>query len=715
MNKYFGLIMVGAILFVTFYTIKSQLGIDLDPAHHLSYYFFHPASLVTLAEAGVFPSIRIDSKKRKNIAQTANIVVDFNQNKGVVNRKILGLNVLGVYSPGEPNPYSNFGAGLWDPRNNVFVKEPMELVKKIRVSTLRFPGGLGTYDYDWKKTIEKNRSEFLFGLDEFMQMSKELKAEPVFTLSYFTGEPKDAADLVEYLNSAADNNHPWAIKRASKGHQEPYGVKYFEVGNEIDNGKVRSVTAEEYAASVLQYYDAIKKIDPQVKVGAVLSNKKWNETVLKIISDKVDFVILHIYPTPVWGKDLESMPIEEIFSSSLAIPAIQIDFELKALQCLLQKTSSRDIPVFVTEFNGGFAQDDPVPYRHSLGNALVNAELIRILTDPSNNVAMAHQWNFINEYWGMIANGFKGDEKDLSNSYYKRPNFYAFDLYANHFGDELILSEVISPHYDVGQDDFYKEFIRSLSPGSIEGHNSLEHEWNIFPVEGIEAKQEGDVLSLNFGHYQQWNYFHSVKLADVKSDTFYKLSGFIKTIGLMDDSGVSLEVQDARGWDKTHSAMSTAKVKGNTDWQYVDAIYKTLPDALRLKVFARRIGDHGPLKGKALFKDVKLQKFVPQIASKVPYLSVNASKSSDGKKVYLMVVNKNLNSPETATIELKNFPADKIGMAWILNGPSVDATNEVNHDRVKITHRIFNIFGEKFVYTFEPHSVTAIEIHRIDS
>jgi len=171
-----------------------------------------------------------------------------------------------------------------------------------------------------------------------------------------------------------------------------------------------------------------------------------------------------------------------------------------------------------------------------------------------------------------------------------------------------------------------------------------------------------------------------------------------------------------RGWDETKSASSTQRVKGTTEWQYIETIYRTLPDAKVVNVIARRIGEKGPLKGKAFFKGVKLRKFVPELETRIPYLSVNASKDSDGKRVYLMVINKNLDDSVMATIELRNFEAKAKGDAWILNGPSVDATNEEDPDNVKITQTDFEIWNQKtgpkntFTYTFEPHSLTAIEI-----
>ena len=61
---------------------------------------------------------------------------------------------------------------------------------------------------------------------------------------------QDAADLVEYLN-APQGSHPnggtaWADVRAKNGHPEPYGIRYFEIGNEMycgvsDSGSTRPV------------------------------------------------------------------------------------------------------------------------------------------------------------------------------------------------------------------------------------------------------------------------------------------------------------------------------------------------------------------------------------------------------------------------------------------------------------------------------------------
>ena len=383
---------------------------------------------------------------------------------GEVNKKVFGQNLLGydpqTYESGESGgkPYygfSDYGSGIWDPAAYVPVKPVIDLAKMAGMTVARFPGGCGSHRYDWKKTIDRKRRHFLFGVDEFLKACEVIGVEPVFTVSYFTGNEQDAADLVKYLNSPNDGSNvgggiDWALERAKNGHAAPYGVKYFEIGNEVwhgDHRDIKQVRPQDYAVQYLKYYSAMKAVDTSIRIGAVMHTQDWNEKVLKIVKDKLDFGILHVYPTPVWGEELSSYSADEIFRTSLALPVLKYESDLTRLSGLFKTFSGAVIPVAVTEYNAGFVQEKPVPYRFCLGNALVNAELLRIFMKPENNVLMANHWGFVNEYWGMAANGFDGSAATLSGSYYRRPNDYVFDLYHRHFGDVLLRSEVESDSY----------------------------------------------------------------------------------------------------------------------------------------------------------------------------------------------------------------------------------------------------------------------------
>lgn len=87
-------------------------------------------------------------------------------------------------------------------------------------------------------------------------------------------------------------------------------------------------------------------------------------------------------------------------------------------------------------------------------------------------------------------------------------------------------------------------------------------------------------------------------------------------------------------------------------------------------------------------------------------LTATSSLSSDGKTLYLIVVNKDLINDQTVDVKLNGFSYQS-ARAWELNGPTPQSTNEVA-DTVKISD-----LGPVTLsaYTFPAHSVTALEFY----
>lgn len=521
------------------------------------------------------------AKIKRKFKSDSSIVINFKKDIGIVKKKLFGNNFVG----GDPVSckfmnkryygHMDYGEGIWNPKQKVPVKEVVDLAKKAGITIVRFPGGCLTHHYNWKATIGKNRKHFLYGIDEFLKTCEEIGAEAIITVSYFTGNEQDAADLVEYLNGQDDGKHKWAKERAKNGHKEPYDVKYFEIGNEVwhgDHQKIKKVLPEEYARRYLKYYDKMKAVDPSIQIGCILYTRKWNRKVLEKIGRKVDFGIIHTYPAPrVNPSKFVKMTAKEIFKITFITPVAFDEYYFRDVLTLLKKKSGRDIPLAITEYNGGFVQERPVPYRHCLGTALLNAEMLRIFMKPEYNILMANYWNFVNEYWGMVESESSFIKHDYKKPihYIKRPNYYIYELYNNHFGDVLLDADVTCGFYTISKKE-YK------------------------PIEK----------------------------------------------------------------------------------------------------YARRFI------GKGVKRDVR----------SLPYLSVNASRNKNGSEIYLMVINRNMNKNITSTIELKNFVPAQEGDAWILNGPEIDATNEKIHDNVSVIHKKVEINGSSFKFTFEAHSLTAIEI-----
>ncbi|MFA5362079.1 MAG: glycosyltransferase [Candidatus Omnitrophota bacterium] len=462
-----------------------------------------PASISSLQMQWPFANMSITRRERLNISyfkflralflaicvfllpisgisapETAVITISADEKLGELNRNVFGNNFIGydprTYEdwPQEYYGYSDFGAGVWDPKWKKPVKETIALAGSAGISIARFPGGCGAHRYNWKSTIGSKRVHFLFGLDEFLKTCKDINAEAVITISYFTGNENDAADLVEYLNAPDDNSNlnggiDWAKERAQNGHPEPYHVPYFEIGNEVwhgDHREIKSVSPEDYARRYLKYYEKMKKVDPSVQIGAILCLPEWDTAAASIIKDRIDFGIIHMYPSPeVSDEKLAVMDPRDIFKITLAVPELKFERVIRETLALLKKTAGKDVPLAITEYNGGFAQDEPVPYRHCLGTALANAEFLKVLTQPQNRILMANYWQFSNNYWGMVYSkeDFIRHDYRYSLEYVKRPNYFVFELYAQHFGEILIPVTVAGPAFTI-KDSEISEPIRKF-------------------------------------------------------------------------------------------------------------------------------------------------------------------------------------------------------------------------------------------------------------
>lgn len=91
-----------------------------------------------------------------------------------------------------------------------------------------------------------------------------------------------ALGWLEYCNSTQDTHY--ANLRRKNGHPEPYGVKYWALGNEVwGPWQVAQSTREEYARKAFQWAKALKLLDPSIQL--VLCGEtglsSWDSYVLK--------------------------------------------------------------------------------------------------------------------------------------------------------------------------------------------------------------------------------------------------------------------------------------------------------------------------------------------------------------------------------------------------------------------------------------------------
>ncbi len=202
-------------------------------------------------------------------------------------------------------------------------------ISELAPTILRYPGGLAANNFLWKSGIgpiserDPNFSEpgvpQTFGTDEFLLYCEEVGAEAIFVVNVSTtggnqGTVQDAADWVEYCNAPNNGSNPgggtdWASVRAANGHHEPYGVRFWELGNEETYPGWAS-----YAQRVQNYSAAMKAIDPTIQVGVFRTGEgldtlyqretwlSYHTFMLEHAGDSFDFWIHHAHGPAATGS-----------------------------------------------------------------------------------------------------------------------------------------------------------------------------------------------------------------------------------------------------------------------------------------------------------------------------------------------------------------------------------------------------------------------------
>jgi Cellulose binding domain/Fibronectin type III domain len=178
------------------------------------------------------------------------------------------------------------------------------LLKDAGVGMLRYPGGSYSDIYHWRdNTAPGGYVAPDTDFDTFMAGAQRTGAQPMIVANYGTGTAQEAADWVRYANvTKGYHANYWTIGN------ENYGNGHYGSAWEADNHADKS--PKEYAANVVAYSQAMKAVDPNVKIGAVLTTPgnwpdgivaagdsgTWNQEVLSLAGAAIDFVDVHWYP-----------------------------------------------------------------------------------------------------------------------------------------------------------------------------------------------------------------------------------------------------------------------------------------------------------------------------------------------------------------------------------------------------------------------------------
>ena len=242
---------------------------------------------------------------------TASLVLDPAYAIGPVPRRLFGTFVehmgrcvyTGLYEPGHPRA------------DNIGLREDvLALTRELAPTVVRYPGGNFVSNYRWENgigpqaerptrldlawhSIETNE----FGLHEFVHWAGKAGTEIMLAVNLGTRGLQEACDLLEYTNHRGGTS--WSDQRIANGAQEPFGIKLWCLGNEMDGPwQVGHKTAFEYGRLANETGKAMRLIDSDIELVACGSSNSrmptfgsWESTVLEHCYETVDYVSLHAY------------------------------------------------------------------------------------------------------------------------------------------------------------------------------------------------------------------------------------------------------------------------------------------------------------------------------------------------------------------------------------------------------------------------------------
>ena len=242
---------------------------------------------------------------------TSRAVIDRSRYRSRLDRRLFGgfLEHLGravyegVYDPSAPQA-----------DRDGFRSDLLDVVSQVQVPIMRYPGGNFVSGYNWLDGVgpREQRPTRLdkawnstetnqFGTDEFMKWCRLTGSEPMLVFNLGTNTPEMAAAYVEYCNVKQGTR--WSNLRHDHGVAEPYNVRYWCLGNELDGpwqqGHMSSV---EYGDVARETASLVRAVDPNVQlIAAGSSNTElptygaWDREILERCYDHVDAISLHNY------------------------------------------------------------------------------------------------------------------------------------------------------------------------------------------------------------------------------------------------------------------------------------------------------------------------------------------------------------------------------------------------------------------------------------
>jgi len=369
-------------------------------------------------------------------AQNAKIKIDIDRTIGEIDPMIYGVFMEPIHFTGrrlglpDTVQFNTLYGNLYDPASPLadkdgFRKDYIDAMKELRITNMRWPGGNFLMGYNWQDGIGPKEQRPVrinlawggtdnnhVGTDEWIKLNNSIGSENVICVNLGLATIMDAVYWVEYCNYKGGTYY--SDLRVKNGHKEPYNIKIWDLGNEVDGmpWELGHKNAEDYIETAREAAKAMKAVDNNIKLVACGSSwyslgtwDDWNRKIINGLGDRVDYISIHSY----WEN---SPDYYSLMGASARIFEDRINLTANEIETVSSiKGFKNSIGISVDEY-GSFGR--------SFLNVLPVAQSLNSFVRHANVVKMA---NFTTMTSLLSSEPNKGT--------YKSPLFYTFKLFSN--------------------------------------------------------------------------------------------------------------------------------------------------------------------------------------------------------------------------------------------------------------------------------------------
>lgn len=415
----------------------------------------------------------------------------------------------GIYEPDHPTADEDGFRG-----------DVIELVKKLNVPIVRYPGGNFVSGYNWEDGVGpvESRPKRLdlawgttepnfIGTNEFMKWCKKADTDCMMAVNLGTRGPEQARNLVEYTNHKGDSY--WSDLRKKHGYDEAWDIKLWCLGNEMDGAwQMGAKTAEEYGRTALEASKMMKWTDSSIETvlcGSSSRNSKtfgeWEAASLDIAYDSIDYVSLHQY---YGNHDDDTM--------SFLARTLELDEFIYTVICVCdyikaKKRSKKTINLSFDEWNVWYHSNNAPFDRWSMAphilediynfeDALLIGSMLITLLRHCDRIKIACLAQLVN----VIAPIFT----QTGGGVFEQTIFYPFEHLSN-YGRGVALNPILTcPKYDC------KAFTDVPYLESITTYDEENESMTIFCVN--KSMDDGAVLEVNLMDFEGYKPFEHISM-----------------------------------------------------------------------------------------------------------------------------------------------------------------------------------------------------------